>query len=90
VVTIQGKVVVSPNPANQYVNLQLTDEFKNRNVDLQLFDNSGSLVKHWLDHFAGKGQLIKLTVAELTNGLYTLVVKDNKGKLLTFKIVVQH
>jgi hypothetical protein len=89
-VTIQGKVVVSPNPANQYVNLQLTDEFKNRNVDLQLFDNSGSLVKHWLDHFAGKGQLIKLTVAELTNGLYTLVVKDNKGKLLTFKIVVQH
>ncbi len=89
-----GKVsspVLFPNPANQQVNILLPDELANGKISIQIIDQTGKMIKQWqAEQFNNKGRVISLNTATMHNGLYIVVIKDNKGRQVSKKVIIQH
>ena len=89
-VTDEETIVVAPNPANTQLNLHVPMKVRPRKVRLELVDQSGKIVKQWMDNFIAEGESISLSVADMANGVYLLVIRDGKNRLIRHKVVIQH
>ena len=79
-----------PNPANQFVNLKLSNELAYGKINIQLIDRNGRMVKKSEQMNIQKGQIIKLNTAGFTDGLYLVVISDRNGNQLLHKVIIQH
>ena len=74
-------ISVYPNPAKDVVNITFSNNAKCRSIDIYSID--GRLMKSQNDNFN------KISIADLTPGLYLIKVRMNDGKEFTEKIVVK-
>lgn len=79
-----AKVNVYPNPANGYLNIELSK--LNEDVSAYIFNYAG--IKIW--DKKGLLQNAKINVSEFDNGIYFVVLIEGQNKITTRKIVVQH
>ena len=88
--TDESRMIVSPNPANQSVNLRLFNKMVSGKIVVELMDQNGRIVKQWIRSYDSDGQSMNLPVADIPGGVYLVVIKDGKGKRLQQQVVVQH
>lgn len=72
------KLKVQPNPSSSYLDIYLPPVFMNRNLTLQIFDNSGTQV-YTTSLFQSTSAAYNLNTAELKNGLYSVLIFDENG-----------
>ena len=87
---VEAAIVLSPNPADHILNLRLTGNWTKGNIKINLVDNTGRLIKQWLNKYDLKANTIILKTAEFSNGLYFLIIKDGGGNMITKKLMIQH
>lgn len=68
-----------PNPASEYLSVRFEETQKG---SIEIFDANGKLVVAQ----SLEGSEAKVAVSELAVGTHLLVVKDQKGKMLTFRL----
>jgi hypothetical protein len=88
--TDNRRITVSPNPANQAINLRLFDKTLHGKLSVELVDQNGRIVKQWIKSYSAEGQSMDLPVADIASGIYIVVIKGDNGQRLTYKVVVQH
>lgn len=76
--------VISPNPANHYVSIQLEDNLNDKK-HLELYGADGKLIVS--DDFISSS--IDINTKALSPGLYILRVWNDQGKIASHKLVVQ-
>jgi hypothetical protein len=77
---------IYPNPVSNTVNIDLNKIFNA--CEVTLISSKGNIV---LSQNAGAEKIIKLNVAQISNGNYTLQLIDNKGNILqSEKLIIQH
>ncbi|MBL7764828.1 MAG: fibronectin type III domain-containing protein [Chitinophagaceae bacterium] len=79
---------VYPNPASQEVNIDIYLQ-GSETIHLQLRDMSGRLVKQIQLQAAEGYQHIVMPIADLTSGIYTLMIQDDQHVWHTQKLVKQ-
>lgn len=80
---------VQPNPANQWVQVMVGNEFSAGKLVLQVFDNAGKLITSQTTDYQ-QGQTLRIETSNWKNGTYFLLLKDEKGQQVQQKIVVLH
>lgn len=80
----EASIKIYPNPAQHRLQLDLT-EINSQNSLVRIFDVQGKLV--YQNNLSNTG-VAEITIADLTDGLYFLQLKMEKG-VITKKIVVQ-
>lgn len=78
-----------PNPANQELNIQLGTGMAKADVDIELIDGSGRIIKQLIRHHSNSS-VIKLNTSDIASGFYFLVIKDSNGKHAIKKVAIQH
>lgn len=73
------KLHIYPNPASQEINILLAPELKDINQVL-IYDMNGRVVKS-IAVPADKNQKLKISIAELKKGIYTLAVYSHSGAI---------
>jgi len=73
---------VFPNPAKEYVLIEMSE---NHNVLFKLFTLTGQMVLQ--EQVKGSGQ--KINILNLKEGLYIYKILDDKGKLITGKLIIK-
>ena len=73
---------VYPNPAKEFV---LVDMAENQDVVLKLFTLTGQVVLQ--EQVKGLGQ--KINISSLKEGLYIYKILDEKGKMITGKLIIR-
>jgi hypothetical protein len=73
---------VFPNPAKEFVLIEMTE---NQSVLLKLFTLAGQMVLQ--EQVKGSGQ--KINISNLKEGLYIYKILDDKGKLITGKLIIR-
>jgi len=87
-----NRMVIKPNPVDKdlYIDLNIDNNVKaekNRALNLQLFDiNDGRLVKNWKIVYQTK---LNISVSDVKNGQYVLVVTDGKERV-SKQVIVRH
>lgn len=80
---------IQPNPANQWVQVIVGNEFTAGKLHLQVFDNAGKQVtRQFADYQIG--QTLKIETSSWNSGTYFLLIKDEKGNQVQQKIIVVH
>jgi hypothetical protein len=78
---------IFPNPANQWINVIIGNEFNDGKLSLEVFDNLGKLIfRQMANHQTG--QTIQIESRTWNPGSYFLVIKDEKGKRVQQKVVI--
>jgi len=83
------KVNIFPNPASEFVNIQISDCTPNEFI-IQLFDVQGRTVRlPYTSNPSDTGVDIQMNVQSLNYGVYNirLIAKDNSNRVADFKIV---
>jgi len=71
-----------PNPADQYIALEIPD---GRNLkEVRIFDMSGRLIRSVFSHFE------RIDTSRLSDGIYQILIKDNKEKITGIKLLIVH
>jgi len=76
---------IYPNPVNNYIMLDINNEFASENVLFEIRDASGSLIKA----FAGNSNTKEINVSEIGSGNYFLIITANKKKYVHRFIIVK-
>jgi hypothetical protein len=79
-----------PNPANNQVNLKLNEDVATGKINIRIIDMNGKLVRQSEQVFTGKGQVITINTESLLNGMYLILVTDNRKKQFREKLIIQH
>jgi hypothetical protein len=79
-----------PNPANNQVNLKLNESVATGKINIRIIDMNGKLVRQSEQVFTGKGQVITINTESLLNGMYLILVTDNRKKQFREKLIIQH
>jgi hypothetical protein len=79
-----------PNPANNQVNLKLNESVATGKINIRIIDMNGKLVSQSEQVFTGKGQVITIITESLLNGMYLILVTDNRKKQFREKLIIQH
>ena len=77
---------VSPNPANAYFSVSYSNTVHLDNLNIQLLDISGRIVK---SETMGLNNSIQIETSELTSGIYFLRIRDKNQILQTQKLIIQ-
>lgn len=80
---------IQPNPANQWVQVTIGNEFADGKLQLQVFDNAGKLMNRQFTDFQ-TGQTLKIETKNWQSGSYFLLIRDEKGNQVQHKLVVVH
>ena len=75
---------IYPNPANDFVNIDLTGPFYEKN-EITIYNVLGQLVKTLKSVEPSK---VQIDISDLVAGLYYVTVKTNNNLLLTTKLIV--
>ncbi len=84
--TINNQIKISPNPFQASFNVKLDLNTVNT-ISIKVFDQAGRLV---VQHNAGRtvgASSISVDASTLPEGVYTVVVEGNEGKLMTSKLL---
>jgi Secretion system C-terminal sorting domain len=84
------KIQLAPNPANDVLNVLLTSS-KNNTIGVSIVNALGQTVQN-TNHSSltiGQNQL-QIPTADLANGMYFLVLRNDQGAAQTLKFTVQH
>jgi hypothetical protein len=79
-----------PNPANNQMNLKLNENVATGKINIRIIDMNGKLVRQSEQVFTGKGQVITINTESLLNGMYLILVTDNRKKQFREKLIIQH
>jgi hypothetical protein len=82
-VTTAQSISAYPNPANEYVNVQLPEASTNYNISF--FDISGRLVQQWTNFSQGE---YSLPVTDLSPGMYMMVIENGEMRE-TIRIAIE-
>ncbi len=67
------KMLLSPNPANANVELQL-DADKSQQINIEIYDSNGNLVKQLLDNYISSGNnSINCDLSDIQVGMYSVI-----------------
>lgn len=80
-------VELYPNPANDFVNIQLSENLSGK-VMLKIFKTDGSLLKT-LNIQQARGSVTKVDCRSLTEGVYMFTILDGTGKKLIKKMSIK-
>jgi len=87
-VDISKDVVISPNPASDYANIQISTP-DNRKIELKIFDVTGRLVsRNNYGEIAGGTHTFKVNTESLPSGVYLFNVKAGASQT-TKKVIVK-
>jgi hypothetical protein len=90
-VNYQGAgTVLFPNPADRQVSLNLNNTMIPGKINIRIIDMNGKLVRQSEQVFTGKGQVITINTESLLNGMYLILVTDNRKKQFREKLIIQH
>jgi hypothetical protein len=90
-VNYQGAgTVLFPNPADRQVSLNLNNTIIPGKINIRIIDMNGKLVRQSEQVFTGKGQVITINTESLLNGMYLILVTDNRKKQFREKLIIQH
>ncbi len=79
--SLEMSVAISPNPATDYVNIAIGGEGDVQRA--QIFNVTGQLVRTLMDSEYNE----QVSIAELSAGVYVLVVEDTKGEMRSVRFV---
>jgi hypothetical protein len=83
-------VAIHPNPAKGFTNIQLSSEINGKYI-VEVFNTTGQKVITNNITLNGNISKIKLDLANLSNGIYQLVVLDNQlNKIITKSLVIEN
>ena len=82
---IYNTIKVYPNPANDIVNISVSQTESNKYIKILLFDNLGRLISD----INSEGESLSINTFKLSNGIYVLKVFSDNYRT-TKKIIVQH
>jgi PKD repeat protein len=82
----KGELKLFPNPASNYLNLQLTQLATSAEIKVSLYNVLGQEIKHEQVKYNGQG--FGLNLADLTSGVYVIKV-EAQGKVFTRNFVKQ-
>jgi hypothetical protein len=83
-------VAIHPNPAKGFTNIQLSSEINGKYI-VEVFNTTGQKVITNNIILNGNISNIKLDLANLSNGIYQLVVLDNQlNKIITKSLVIEN
>jgi len=74
-ITDYSEINISPNPANDVININLPAYFSEDKTTFELFDINGKLLKS----LSIQGNQTQINISELPSGVYIIKVTDNKG-----------
>ncbi|MCU0384502.1 MAG: heparin lyase I family protein [Flavihumibacter sp.] len=78
---------IYPNPANQWINVVIGNEFGSGKLSLEVVDNLGKLVTRQIANFQS-GQTVQIDSRTWNPGSYFLIIQDDKGNRLQKKVVI--
>lgn len=81
---------IVPNPVQHWINILPGEELSTGRLDIRIYDIYGKLFKKQDITFIGNRQSIRLPADILPNGNYIVSIRDNKGKQVQKKIIIQH
>lgn len=76
---------IYPNPVNNYIMLDINDEFTSESVTFEIRDASGAIVKT----ISGNSNSKEINVSEIGSGNYFLIITGNKKKYVHRFIIVK-
>ncbi len=79
---------VFPNPSNDEFNLALSTAYDCR-IEISLIDLTGRMIHSSVEYLSEGNQSIQLDTPELKNGIYSLVIRDEEGSVLSHKTLVK-
>ena len=74
------RIIAFPNPATTLINLSLQNIPGDKQLQLQLVNMSGQVVKHLI--FSSSTTMVQVPISELSPGIYWMMVRDETGVLL--------
>lgn len=85
----QNKVLIMPNPADQYVELECTLLFKKENTYLNIWDMNGRMIHSW--KLGNTNHDLKvLDTRKFDSGIYLVELVQEGERLLSNKFIVKH
>lgn len=85
----QNKVVISPNPADQFVQMQYELLFSKSQTEMNIYDELGRRVKTYTLGTAIQGVEV-LDTRNLVPGLYIVEIVQEGKQVFSDKFIVQH
>ncbi len=85
----QNKVVISPNPADQFVQLQYELLFSKAQTEMYIYDKLGRRVETYALGTAIQGVEV-LDTRNLVPGLYIVEIVQDRKQVFSDKFIVQH
>jgi uncharacterized delta-60 repeat protein len=86
----KNRMIVSPNPANQVMNIRLLAKTIKGEIRIELLDQNGKIIKQWIKNYYSEDQSLSLQVADIPGGIYTVVIEDGKGNWIGQHVVIGH
>lgn len=84
-----GEVLIYPNPATGFVNLQIDAKENLGKFLLKAFNSSGNLVYNQSFSMESSSFQTGIDVSKFTPGLYLFAIEPEKGQALTRKMLIQ-
>lgn len=79
-------VSIFPNPADNIINIDLSNTNVATLSEISIFNTQGKVVK---STFSNENSVVSINISELNSGFYILKMNSEDGKQLTKKLVVQ-
>ncbi len=84
-----GEIILSPNPANDKVNLRIQTKNALRNLNLKVYNSSGNQVLNQLFSVESNVFQTDIDVSSFIPGLYLFALEPETGQAITRKILIQ-
>jgi hypothetical protein len=85
---LDAAVNLFPNPAKDKVSVDVTLKEPTSKIVYDVLDNTGKLINQFVDKTSGNEFKARLDVQNLSNGLYHLIIKTDKGfKQVSFEVL---
>jgi hypothetical protein len=83
---IESDIIVSPNPASNYLNISLPASWQNKQVQYTIYSTNGMVIKK---ERIIAGTNIKIAMGNISSGSYTIELNNDNSKL-SKKFAVVH
>jgi hypothetical protein len=84
-----SKISITPNPATDYINLELKLDAVNPSVAVSLIDSKGQLVNGTQVERNFQNGVMRLEVANVPSGVYNLWIRSAEGSTMK-QVVIAH
>lgn len=87
-VTTNNNFIIAPNPANDFLVVQLINSDLLPNVQFQLYNSSGVMLDTFKANQEAKS-ITRLSIGHLNPGMYFLLLRDNDNGILSMKKIIK-